>query len=336
MTEHCFVVPRLDGPISGGTCYNRQLLAEFAQRAAVCACELASPKLADALQSAGAVWVDSLYLDRLPELRPRTRGRLVLIVHYLPSFVALERRAVSSELSGAEQRALAAADAFLVPSAFMRDALEALVAPTQKSIFVVEPGTSARLRAPRAARGELDVVLIGNVVEGKGLLGLLRALACVLAADDALALSVVGRLDAEPAYAQACQKLVAETPMLAERVQFLGMLKEGEALARLARADLFVSASRMESYGMALNEARVVGVPILARAGGNAAAHVVAEAGGALLHSDDALAQACVALARSPELMRERSAAARAHAVQPRAWARAAEELLAQLATWEK
>lgn len=336
MTEHCFVVPRLDGPISGGTCYNRELLGELAQRARVCACELASPELTRALESARVVWVDSLYLEALPELRRRTRARLALIVHYLPSFVALERRAVNSELSREERRALAVADAFLVPSAFMRDALERLVAPTQKSMFVVEPGTAARLRPARAARDGLDVVLIGNVVEGKGLLAFLRALARVLAADDALAVSVIGRLDAEPAYVKACQALVAETPVLAERVQWLGVLSEPAALARLSRADLFVSASRMESYGMALNEARVVGVPILARAGGNTAAHVATEAGGALLHSDDALARACVALARDPELMRERLAAARAHAVEPRTWARAADELLAQLATWEK
>jgi len=336
MTAHCFVVPRLDGPISGGTVYNRELLAELVQRAPLCACELASPELAHALQSARAVWVDSLYLDALPELRRRTRARIALIVHYLPSFVALERRAVRSELSQEEHRALAAADAFLVPSAFMLDALETLVAPTQKSIFVVEPGTIARLRAPRVARHGLDVVLSGNVVQGKGLLPFLRALARVLAADDALALSVIGGLDAEPAYAQACQALVADTWVLAERVRFLGMLPAREALARLACADLFVSASRMESYGMALNEARVLGVPILAHAGGNAAAHVAAEAGGVLLHGDDALARACVALARDAELMRERSAAARAHAVEPRTWARAAEELLAQLATWEK
>ena len=336
MTEHCFVVPRLDGPISGGTCYNRELLLELAPRAPLCACELASPELGGALEAARTVWVDSLYLGALPVLRERTRARLALILHYLPTFVALERRAVGSELSREEQRALAAADAFLVPSAFMRDALEALVAPTQKSIFVIEPGTTARLRAPRVAGDRLRVMLIGNVVQGKGLLAFLRALAPVLAADDALAVSVVGRLDAEPGYAQACQALVAATRVLAERVQFLGMLPEPEALAQLARADLFVSASRMESYGMALNEARVVGVPILARTGGNAAAHVATEAGGALLNSDDALARACVALARDPELMRERSAAARAHAVAPRAWARAAEELLAQLATWEK
>lgn len=336
MSEHCFVVPRLDGPISGGTCYNRELLAELARRMPVRVCDLGSAELRDALQAARVVWVDSLYLEALPELGRQTRARLALIVHYLPSFVALGRPTARAELGREEQAALVTADAFLIPSVFMRDALERLVAPTQKPMFVIEPGTAARRRDPRTAEDGLDVVLIGNVVEGKGLRAFLSALAQVLAKGDALRISVIGRLDADPAYAQACRAFVAETPVLAERVQFLGMRPEREALARLARADLFVSASRMESYGMALNEARVVGVPILAFGGGNAAAHVATEAGGELLDSDDGLARACVALARDPELLRARSTAARAHAVEPRTWARAAEEFAAQLATWEK
>jgi glycosyltransferase involved in cell wall biosynthesis len=65
----------------------------------------------------------------------------------------------------------------------------------------------------------------------------------------------------------------------------------------IAGADVLLSASRMESYGMALSEARALGVPIVAREGGNAGAHVSARAGGAAFDGDDALARELVFLA---------------------------------------
>src|SRR5450432_443999 len=122
---HCFVVPALDGPITGGTLYNRELLGALSQVVDVRHCELGEPGLGAALAAASSVSVDSLYLESVPDLRRQTAGRLLLVSHYLPSFVALGRAASNSELNVDERRALSCADAFLVTSAFMRDALEA-------------------------------------------------------------------------------------------------------------------------------------------------------------------------------------------------------------------
>jgi glycosyltransferase involved in cell wall biosynthesis len=225
----------------------------------------------------------------------------------------------------------------LVPSAFMRDALEALVAPTRKPILVVEPGTHARLApASTGFSAKLRVVMIGNVVPGKGIEPWLCALEACLSEGDPIAVSIIGSLTADSEYAERCRRLVRESAELASRVEFTGPLGPSETLARLAEADLFVSASSMESYGMALAEARVTGVPILAKIGGNAGAHVDSAAGGELAPDELALAHACVALARDPALRRARSARARAHAPPARAWRSAAQELVAQLAAWEK
>jgi len=104
----------------------------------------------------------------------------------------------------------------------------------------------------------------------------------------------------------------------------------------LAEAELLLSASVMESYGMALAEARVAGVPILARAGGNAASHVDASAGGELVASTPELVRACLELARTPARLRERIASARLHAPAARSWSEAAREFGGQLASLEK
>ncbi|HTA90249.1 MAG TPA: glycosyltransferase family 4 protein [Polyangiaceae bacterium] len=335
---HCFVVPARGGPLTGGTLYNRGLLTALAELARVEVLEFGAPGLDVALAACAFCWVDSLYLDALPGLKRRSAGRVGLIVHYLPSFVRLGRAASLSELSNEERQAVLAADAFLVTSGFMRGALEALAAP-KKPIFVVEPCSAAEpsLVTPEV-RAELNAVVVGNVTSGKGIESWLRALEAVLVETDGLLVSVVGSLQLEPEYAARCQRLVRESALLKGRVVFLGSLSQPETFALLARSELFVSASRMESYGIALAEACAVGVPILALAAGNAGAHVASEAGGELASSDEQLALACVRLVRDRTALRARLGKARAHArvSTARSWLGAAREFTAHLAKWEK
>jgi glycosyltransferase involved in cell wall biosynthesis len=331
------VAPALDGAATGGTLYNRELCAALWRAGCeLCVCSLDSAGLGELLRSAQRLWVDSLYLDAVPELARRAAGPLGLWLHYLPSFVALGRAARPGELSEPERRALAAADSLLVTSEFMREALEPLVATPQK-IYVVAPGCELRLApAQREAKGALPVVMIANLLPGKGIEPLLLSLAEELRPSDRLTLSIVGSLELDPGYSERCRRLIAQSPELAARVTLRGALSPALAQAELAEADLLLSASVMESYGMALAEARVAGVPILARAGGNAAAHVEPSAGGQLVATTHELATACLELARDPARRRERLSRAREHARPSRAWSEAASELLLQLASLEK
>src|SRR5262249_10204721 len=160
---------------------------------------------------------------------------------------------------------------------YMARALSALGAgAASRPLLVVEPGLDAALRH-RGGRpgGERDVVhgiLVANLVAGKGVLPFLEALAPHLRAGAPVALTVIGSLAMDSVYAAACQERVAREPALAAAVRFVGPLPHAEVLARLDASDLLVSPSRMESFGLALAEARALGVPIVARAGGNAAA----------------------------------------------------------------
>jgi glycosyltransferase involved in cell wall biosynthesis len=127
---------------------------------------------------------------------------------------------------------------------------------------------------------------------------------------DRFRLRIIGGSDAQPAYARHCVSLVADNALLAQRVEFLGELDQRQVFAWLARSALFVSASRMESYGMALAEARAHGTPILARAGGHVSAHVQPEAGGQLVEDEEQLARALLELTRQPERLQRRIALA--------------------------
>jgi len=333
----CFVLPALAGPISGGTLYNRELCSALdALGAPALVRDPGASDLRAALAAADQVWVDSLFLAALPGLAREAPNGVGLLAHYLPSFVACGRAARPAELSELEARALACANSFLVTSEFMREAFEPLVAP-QKPILVALPGSNARLPAvgPKPSLG-LRALMVGNVVPGKGLEPLLVALAASLQAEDRFQLSVVGSLDFEPAYAARCQQIIAASPQLSERVTLLGACSPERTALLLGQAELLISASRMESFGMALFEARVMGVPILACAGGNIGRQVVVEAGGQLVNGCDELATACRELARDPARVQRRIARARRRAPPPRPWSETARALLDQLASLEK
>ena len=91
-------------------------------------------------------------------------------------------------------------------------------------------------------------------------------------------------------------------------VDFAGRLPREEIRRVFARADLFAAPAVLESFGIAALEARCAGLPVVARAESGVASFVTSGREGLLVDSDDAMADAIVALARDPE---RRSAIAR-------------------------
>lgn len=323
--RHAFVAPPLDGPPTGGTLYNAHLVG--ALRRASVRCERVALEGAEraAAVPETILWVDSLYLEALPRLA-RTSAPANVLLHYLPSLVTAPNLARPSELTEEERRALETARSVLVTSAWARQKLLDLGVPSGK-IGVVEPGTDGVVLArERAAGAPLEALIVANLLPGKGVLPFLEALASRLSEEDPVRLAVVGSSELDPGYAARCHAVVESTP-LSRRVRFTGALPFPELAELLARSDVLVSASRMETYGMALSAARASGVPILARRGGNVAEHVEERAGCALFDDDVALARALVALAADPlEAARRRELAGRARP--ERSWDEAARDFV--------
>jgi glycosyltransferase involved in cell wall biosynthesis len=289
---YTFVVPDMRASVTGGNVYNLGLTRALGEIGANVRVVDRDVKAAE--QSGdGPCFVDTLYLEHAPRFAPYR-----LLVHYLPSLV--EGRAPSA----IEQAAIANADGFVVPSAFMRDAMAEL---SSRPIAIVAPGIDIEhapvSHVPRA-------VMVANLVSGKGVLAFLEAL------DGPLELAIIGA-DHDPSYAAACR---AAAPL----ARFLGALPHARTIAEIAASDFLVSASRMESYGLALAEARALGVPILARAGGNAGAHA-----DVTFDSDEALARACLALARDRTEIERRRRIALANRAPPRSWSDAARDFIA-------
>jgi hypothetical protein len=132
---HCvFVTPPLDGPATGGTLYNRQLLAALGEFEQYSLAELPIQVRAE------QVWVDSLYLAELPALRQRldTKTRVGLLLHYLPSLLSNPQLRAANELSDVELRALEQADMVVTPSEFLRQLVLRLC--PGKACACVSPG----------------------------------------------------------------------------------------------------------------------------------------------------------------------------------------------------
>jgi glycosyltransferase involved in cell wall biosynthesis len=328
--EHRFVVPDLAGPSTGGTVYNRELVRALVARGA--ALDVLEPPAAErALRAgeAGTYWIDTLFLARVPELARRAGAgqRLGLIAHYLPGLVRYGAEVTRAELSPGETAALDAVDVFLAPSDFMRDTLLRLGAAT-RPIAVVEPGRlAAGVRAPLAPSGVLRAIVVAHLVVGKGVDRLLSALATSVAADDPLTLEVVGSTSADAAYAEGC-RVFATAPSLRERVTLTGELRPNEVNERIAASNLLLSASSMESFGMAIAEARTLGVPVVARSGGNVERLIDAASGGELVADAASVAARCVALSQNPSELAARCEQATKHALAPRPWHVAATEFL--------
>jgi glycosyltransferase involved in cell wall biosynthesis len=161
------------------------------------------------------------------------------------------------------------------------------VAGTARRVVVVRPGVDACFRpdARQPAGDRLRIVCVGTVWPDKGQLLLIESLVSaplarpcelVLLGDHGIAPDYVRRIEA-----------AAPPGML----HLLGVCTPAEVAAELQRADLLVSASRNESFGMAVAEAVACGVPVFGFATGEIASFVADGANGWLLPAAAADAQ---------------------------------------------
>jgi glycosyltransferase involved in cell wall biosynthesis len=218
-----------------------------------------------ALQPGDVVLIDGLAYGALPEaaIHEINAPILALCHHPLCLETGLDRQS-AARLFASEKAALALAQKIVVTSAHNKAELQDRFAAPAERIVVALPGTAPGVRAPR--QGDPPVILaLGALIARKGYDILLDALAGVT--DLPWQLRIAGSPRAAPECA-AQLYLRAARPDLAGHVAFLGEISASEARAALLDADVFVSASLYEGYGMALAEALSFGLPIIASRGG--------------------------------------------------------------------
>ena len=342
------VVPEPRGALGGHLVYDRRLAHELAARGldvrlheAAGAFPAPTPEevralaaFLDSLAAGTTVILDNLVGGAVPELlaAAAARLRLVLLVHHP---LALEYGLLPEEGQRRrvrERAALAQVAAVLVPSRTVRDVLVRDYAVPPFRLTVAEPGIEPGPVAPGSAAGErLRLLSLAAVTARKDHLTLIRALAQLVQLP--WELDLVGSLECDPLTVRRLREPIAAFG-LDSRVHLHGE-RRGEALEALfARADLFVSSSRYEGFGLAAMEAIARGLPVVACAGG-ALAEVLPPTAALLVPPGHAaaLAEALAAVLRDPALrarLRRGALAARAHL--PR-WEETAELVIRRLFT---
>ena len=326
-----FAFPEGSDAPSGGNIYNRELTKALAEIASVSVTSFAEARTLLESKRPGVYFFDTLNLEEtLPLAPPDADQSIALLVHHLPS---LEPGVAADDASLAwESAALRRFDVFVATSVFTRDLLTSR-GLAESAILTVPPALPKLSTTPREYDAPLSALLVANLIPRKGVLSLLEALEAEGPAPRRYTLRIVGRDDIDPAYAEACRRAIRASSHLYEFV-FVEPAVPYEAMGEFYEtSQLLVSAATLETYGMAIYEARAHGLAVLARDGGYVRHHFTHGENGLSFASTTELARTLTELAADEPRMKELFA--RAQATRPRldyGWAEAAKRFMSELA----
>jgi len=253
--------------------------------------------------------IDGFCLYAFDGLEPSLQAaRAIGMVHHPMSQEPQLPQAERDAFLAIEQRIMPALGRIVVPSEAVRSRLTTALSMPPAAVEVVTPGIPEAARSTGSGGRRCHLLAIGSLIPRKGHDTVLRALAGLDDLD--WMLTICGDADIEPDHAAALRAL-AETAGLAGRVVFAGACAPAQFESIWQAADIFVSGSCFEGYGMAVAEAVRRGLP-LAVTNAAAAAEVIPLQGSVIVEPGDHV-QLCKALRRlifSAPLRRELSDAA--------------------------
>jgi glycosyltransferase involved in cell wall biosynthesis len=273
-----------DGLRARGWIVDRRELSDTFPRPTPTDLDAAARTLAS-LADGAVVIIDGLAFGAMPDvvLREASRLRLVALVH-LPLALEIGLDPVEADrLRCCERRALAAASLVIATGKTTIDAL-ADSGVTRDRITLVEPGTDRAPLAHGSGSATVHLLCVAAVTAGKGHDVLIGALASIPHRNWTLV--CVGSLTRQPRVSARVRELVGDR-RLTDRVLFAGELDQDDLASAYDRADLFVLATRRETYGMAVAEALARGLPIVSTTTG-AIPDLVGDAGLLVAPGDEA------------------------------------------------
>jgi len=316
LKDFAFAIPGDLNLPTGGYAYDRRVMAEC-QRAGINAMHLALPdgfpfpsaeviaqseQLLQTIPPGRPVLIDGLGLGALPAemLRGLQRPVAALVHHPLVLETGL-RAEQQAQLFASERAALTEVAAVIVTSPMTARILVRDYSVDADKLVVAVPGTDPKARATGGSALP-RILAVGTVIPRKAYGVLVDALHGMRSRD--WICHIVGATDRDPGEAQAVRAAIA-AHRLEERIILRGSMTAEALEGEYDEADIFVSASLYEGYGMALTEALAHGLPIVAARGGAIEETLPVDA--AVLvppGAADALAQAIGRLLDEPEQLR--------------------------------
>ncbi len=284
-----------------------------------------SPVVPQELPAGSLLIVDTLMLPQMDQWSGTTP--CILLVHHLRSMELNDAAEGQAEIS-LEAKALASFDALWGTSEFTAQYLRHTLGLSQ-AIFQIPPAldlVQGQERLPRAQPE--DVIVVANWIPRKGILELLQAWRGQ-AWPKALNLTLVGNATLDEAYAQLCwAEIEAYAKDGGNKIRVRHDLSREEMLALYRNADLLISAATMETFGMAIQEAMALGLPVLLVEGAYAGRYVEEGKNGYCYSRVTTLVEGLAALLDRPERWKSLVVGARQRSqVLMRPWSMAGQEL---------
>lgn len=295
MTDCTFIIPDTNTFQSGGNLYNARLIEALK----VLGYSVDSYEL-DAISQVNeskCYLVDSLHLTDIHLLNHLENK--YLIVHHLESLFPSKGEDGRALFEQNERPLLEQFDGFLVTSTFTKHYLEAK--GIDQAIHCILPGLDYSFASGTKRFDQVHAIMVANLIERKGILPFLEALQNK--SNREWKLSLVGNIEMEQTYAHKCLNLINEL----EGVEYLGELPQKEVFELYEKANLFLSTAYMETYGMAIQEAKQAGLPLLLLNGGNACNHLDKDTTGWCCESIDNLVDQFFTFVKQPSLLDNQS-----------------------------
>ncbi|MCC2110289.1 MAG: glycosyltransferase family 4 protein [Hyphomicrobiales bacterium] len=208
-----------------------------------------------------ALAIDGLAYAVLPaRLISALTPRPLALVHHPLFLEAGLTSDMAARLRASEQAALDCAGVVVTTSAMTADIVEKEFSMPRERLFFAPPGVDPAPRAQGSQDGVVRLFSVGSLTPRKAYGDLVRALALV---DGDWRLTIAGSLDLAPDYARDIAALIMAQG-LGERIRLAGAMVADEIAAGYAGADIFVTPSHFEGFGMAIAEAVARGLPVIA------------------------------------------------------------------------
>ena len=306
-TSITFVIPDVHAFQSGGNIYNKNLIAGLEQcGTTVKVLDLDGFRKKAIQQLQGYYFFDTLYFTQLEQIftKKNKRASFWLIVHHLESLYPPKGWLSKDYLLQKEKPFLDQFDGFLTSSQFTADYLETNGLWQTK---IVIPPAIAFKSTPIFTKNSTPIkaLIVANLVERKGILPFLKVLckSSLLKQNPSIQIHLAGSIDIENDYAQQCLALIATNDFLKKIIHYHGQLSSIQLHFYYKASNLFISTSFMETYGMALQEARTFHLPILALQGGNVGSHILHGSTGYLVTDLDNLVKQLENMVTFPDLL---------------------------------
>ncbi|HTI02781.1 MAG TPA: glycosyltransferase family 4 protein [Acidisoma sp.] len=231
---------------------------------------------------AGRVLIDGFCLYAFAEQATHLTSAIGMLHHPMsqePQLPEAER----ARFLAAERALLPCLAHLLVPSEAVRRQLVDAVGLDAAQITVLAPGIPETPRSAGSGGPGRHLLSVASLIPRKGHDTVLRALQSLPDLD--WRFTICGDASIDPEHAAVLRRL-AEGPGLAGRVTFVGPRTPEQMEALWQSADVFISASIFEGYGMAVAEAVRHGLP-LALAREAAAPEVIPAAASAIVEPGD-------------------------------------------------